>query len=368
VEVRKIKVHGAVALRVEAAGAVLGQPDEAGWATAVLPSPVTTSEMKLSLTPTGEDARFDELELWGAGHDVGPRGADSIASLTSSGSTPAFENVWVIRASPDSASLRPVGMIDGGPCFSTSFPAYEPRQARRGFLAFEANIPRGVVLQHSLNGEAPVDGIWLGSGSARRTLVDEIDVERLRGGDALQLCLPEEAAGPVDVSGVRLVLLLDDGSNAFDRDAALRYGQAVDGAESTAVTLEAGSHVFGLDRPIDLEEVELRVGKAAAHLSGVATRLASAWTDWGTVDAAGPVARLPVSGAADAIRVELDAAKGPLSVAELRVEYNEKGKRTARMVQWHPGGGHHGSEPYWKVSGPEAGTTRVGPQFQAAPK
>lgn len=30
-------------------------------------------------------------------------------------------------------------------------------------------------------------------------------------------------------------------------------------------------------------------------------------------------------------------------------EYRAKGS-TGRMIQWHPGGGHHGPNPYWKVS------------------
>jgi len=30
-------------------------------------------------------------------------------------------------------------------------------------------------------------------------------------------------------------------------------------------------------------------------------------------------------------------------------EYTTNG-RTGRMIQWHPGGGHHGVNPYWKVS------------------
>jgi uncharacterized protein RhaS with RHS repeats len=41
----------------------------------------------------------------------------------------------------------------------------------------------------------------------------------------------------------------------------------------------------------------------------------------------------------------------------------KNGKYTGRMIQWHPGGGHHGSHPYWKVSTPECGTIRIGPQF-----
>lgn len=39
------------------------------------------------------------------------------------------------------------------------------------------------------------------------------------------------------------------------------------------------------------------------------------------------------------------------------------GKATGRMIEWHPGGGHHGPSPYWKVSSPRTGTTRIGPQF-----
>jgi hypothetical protein len=36
-------------------------------------------------------------------------------------------------------------------------------------------------------------------------------------------------------------------------------------------------------------------------------------------------------------------------------EVNEQGKYTGRMIQWHPGGGHHGPSPYWKVSSPKGG-------------
>jgi len=35
---------------------------------------------------------------------------------------------------------------------------------------------------------------------------------------------------------------------------------------------------------------------------------------------------------------------------------------TGRMIQWHPGGGHHGPHPYWKVSDGKT-VTRIGPQF-----
>lgn len=30
-------------------------------------------------------------------------------------------------------------------------------------------------------------------------------------------------------------------------------------------------------------------------------------------------------------------------------QYTEKGNPTGQMLRWHPGGGHHGPEPYWRV-------------------
>jgi len=37
---------------------------------------------------------------------------------------------------------------------------------------------------------------------------------------------------------------------------------------------------------------------------------------------------------------------------------------TDKFVEWHPGGGRHGPEPYWKVSSGPGGKVRVGPQFE----
>jgi len=48
-------------------------------------------------------------------------------------------------------------------------------------------------------------------------------------------------------------------------------------------------------------------------------------------------------------------------------EYGPNGKPTGRLIQWHPGGGHHGPAPYWKVSSGSGGTVRVGPQFPSEP-
>lgn len=36
-----------------------------------------------------------------------------------------------------------------------------------------------------------------------------------------------------------------------------------------------------------------------------------------------------------------------------------KGEPTDSYIQWHPGGGHHGDSPYWKVSSGKSGTIRI---------
>ncbi len=38
-------------------------------------------------------------------------------------------------------------------------------------------------------------------------------------------------------------------------------------------------------------------------------------------------------------------------------EYDAAGRKTGRLIRWHPGGGHHGPNPYWKVSSPKGGVS-----------
>src|SRR5205807_25802 len=37
----------------------------------------------------------------------------------------------------------------------------------------------------------------------------------------------------------------------------------------------------------------------------------------------------------------------------------KNGKLTDRMIEWHPGGGHHGPKSYWKISSGKGGTVRI---------
>jgi hypothetical protein len=40
-------------------------------------------------------------------------------------------------------------------------------------------------------------------------------------------------------------------------------------------------------------------------------------------------------------------------------QYGRNGVPTGRMIRYHPGGGHHGARPYWRVTSGESGN--VGP-------
>jgi hypothetical protein len=40
-------------------------------------------------------------------------------------------------------------------------------------------------------------------------------------------------------------------------------------------------------------------------------------------------------------------------------EYTPKGDPTGRSIRWHPGSGHHGPEPYWRVTGGNYGKSDI---------
>ena len=40
-------------------------------------------------------------------------------------------------------------------------------------------------------------------------------------------------------------------------------------------------------------------------------------------------------------------------------EYTPQGYPTRRVIRWHPGGGHHGPEPYWRVSSGVGGVSEI---------
>jgi hypothetical protein len=40
-------------------------------------------------------------------------------------------------------------------------------------------------------------------------------------------------------------------------------------------------------------------------------------------------------------------------------EYDDAGNPTGRVIRWHPGGGQHGPDPYWRVSSPTGGKSGI---------
>jgi hypothetical protein len=45
-------------------------------------------------------------------------------------------------------------------------------------------------------------------------------------------------------------------------------------------------------------------------------------------------------------------------------QYDADGLPSGRMVRWHPGGGHHGPEPYWRTTSPELGRSEAIPAVE----
>lgn len=341
VEVHRVKVHGATSLRITGTIEDVGTPTPDGWAMAIPPQPVRGREFSLSLTPLAAGARLGELELWGKGAPLAPRDPAVLAALSRDAVVPGFGNAWIIRrVSRPEATLQPVGM--GEPCLRTRFPTFDPRQARRAFLAFEANVPRGIALQQGLNGQAATGGFWLGTTRGTRTLLAEIDPERLRGGDEVLLCVPPEATASVDVAGVRLLLSLDDGRQVFDRETERDLSAALDGDIGTAAAFPAGPRELRMERALDVEHAELHLGTNQARLRGWSFFDGQGWVDRGTLALESSLGSLPLQGRVGALRLDFEGTARvdvpATRVAELRLEGSGVGPRVgaARIVLTYP--------------------------------
>jgi len=359
VEIRRVKVHGARSLRVTVRGLSLGAEDEAGWAAGPLSERITGRELVLTLEPTAPEAQLDEVEIWGAGKDLETGDLAAVAESTRSEDAPERENVWVLRATPASAKLKP-GAADGGSCLRARFPAADPRQARRAYLVFEADVPRAVALQHSFDAAAPSSGLWLGTTPGSRTLIQEIDPERLHGHDELLLCLPDDADGTVSVQGLRILLLLDDGREAFDRQAVRRFREALDGNDATAAPFDAGAQVVEFERPRDVEAAELRLARFPARLESLARMEGTSWVEQGGLELLATTTTLPVAGRASALRVSFAgparADVAAAAVAELAVTGSGVGPRTgsSRIVLTYPATTQRGEKEVGERFGPRA--------------
>jgi hypothetical protein len=275
VELRAFKLHGGHQLQVvigESRPVMMDRPDE--WWSQPLDEMLKTTSVRVRLIPTGPEARLAELEVWGLGRPAAPREPRLLAEATRNHLSLPFENALAVQANPPSFTLHPVGEGTGENCGRTRIMAPEVplRAVRRAHLAYEANgVQRAFVLQRSINGRAPVGGLWLGGGSRVHTVADELDPELLTGNDGITLCLPAEAVQSVQVSNLRLLLEFDDGTNTIDRDAQARLGAAFDGDMRTAALLPRGRVSLSFARSMVLDRMGLRP-EASPHLSKQARR------------------------------------------------------------------------------------------------
>ncbi len=376
VEIRALKAFGA-GIRLSAFGCDDLVPEAGRWASVALREPTRVTEFAVAVSPAGAGARLGEIELWGAGLARGPHDAQALGEATA-GETAAFEDVAVLRANPASATLQPGS--SGPACLEAALPPSNPRAARRAYLAYESTARRAVSLQRSLDGEPFAGGFWLPPSSQVRTLVDEVDPERLRGqGDQVRLCLPDDATEAVSISGLRLVLLLDDGLDAYAREAHERWTRAIDGDPSTDLAVAGGRMEVELDRPIALDGAELRLSAVPASVASVSAFDGSTWTDGAGFEATQATTAVPLAGqVARAIQLTFSGAARPdvpaASVAELQLSGSGVGPRVGvpRIVIAYPAvkmeqglevGERFGDRAYlagWAESAAGPGTVEVG--------
>ncbi len=296
VEFRRVKVYAA-GVRVSVDGA----PDHvrdgtAAWGTLELSSPTTSSKLTVTMTPIAGGATVGEIELWGAGLPQAPRDVRALAEATRSHDA-AFEDAVVLHATPNSMTLQPGSA--GPTCLEATLPASDPRAARRAYLVYESTARRAVVLSRSIDAQPASGGFWLPPASQPGTLVDEIDPERLMGtSDTVSLCIPDDATDAIAVSGLRLVLVLDNGMDLFARETHDQWAKVVDGDGATNLAVDAGRMELGFDRTIEVDGASIQMGATPAHLSSVGAFDGATWTDLAGLDLTQSAAQLPLVGLA----------------------------------------------------------------------
>jgi RHS repeat-associated protein len=266
IELRALKVFGGEDVDISGIGLSRGTQKAGAWTSRELSG--TRNAIALHLSPRDPGATVGELEVWGYGRPEAPRDPQRLAEASKGIDELPYENAALTKVQPQSFTLQPAGIQQGGDCNST-LAVYSTftRSVRRAYLAFEAPLPRPEGLRVSLNGHAPVGGFWLSSSAATHTLAVELDPEELTGRDLLTLCLPAEATDAVRVEGLRLILVQDDGTADFERDTQLALASAADGDETTSSNFAAGTLPISLERPSALERIRIKVDSPTASFT-----------------------------------------------------------------------------------------------------
>ncbi|WP_309893694.1 SpvB/TcaC N-terminal domain-containing protein [Archangium sp.] len=344
---QRLKVFARGAVRVELSGEpafeALGQGE---WEslTATTTMPPARQSVTLTLTPLAGQVRVEEVELWGPGVLPAPRDVQVLAERSREPGGFGGANVHAFSARPDGAVLSPKGLAEGQPC--AAFQLFAPLPlgtVRRAHLVYEANgIQRPVVLRRGINGQPPQGGFWLGSGERQRTLADELNPEWLTGEGTVTLCLPDAATEKVTLSGVRLLLEQDDGSQPFEREVALRLGAALDGDAKTSASLPAGALELAFSRPMSVDSAVVELDVPAPEVLP-ATFDGQAWRELGATSLPRGRNALALDGrTSQGMRLAFGAGRRPdvpaASVSELLVTGSGIGSRvgTSRLVITYP--------------------------------
>ncbi len=299
--------------------------------------------LTLTLRPSGDEAKVEEVELWGTGMPP-PRDVQVLAERSRTSGNLPFSNVHAFSAQPMKATLTPRGLAQGDDCATFRLVTPLPvRTVRRAHLVYEATgVQRPVVLRRSLNAHPAQGGLWLGAGTRERTLADELNPEQLTGADRVTLCLPEEATQAVTLEGVRLLLELDDGSQPFDQEATLRLRAALDGDPRTSAAFSNGALELPFSRPMSVDSAVLELDAPAGEVSP-SVLATEGWRELGPM--ALPRGRTPlgVDGQVTrGVRLSFPQSRRPdvpsVSVAEVLVTGSGVGPRIAepRLVITSP--------------------------------
>ncbi|HEX7840676.1 MAG TPA: SpvB/TcaC N-terminal domain-containing protein, partial [Kofleriaceae bacterium] len=250
----------------------------AGWNELRLPGSVSSDQLVLELTRTGDGdastpAPIGEIELWGTDRSATRLDARAIRRLAASSkglrsASPGLDFIPILDTG--TLDLAPSSEPGGHACGSLHFSlTRSPASYQRAWVGYTADGAfRSFVLTRALNAAPARHGQWLSADATTGPFVDPIDPETLVLGDNhYDVCLPNSASTHIVLHDAVFIGELDQGGNeavsvargpvngvATEPESAL-----LDADSAAAVTVRTGERlVVAMDRWISPDAVLLR--------------------------------------------------------------------------------------------------------------
>jgi len=157
---------------------------------------------------------------------------------------------------------------------------------------------------------------------------------------------PEDVIRNFGVDGITSVILYKVGGMVLNRIGA-KFGLRLNAGNFRQILFpqSAVNRIRGTRATVDnvLDDPQLLLGKTPEQVSKMIQE--SEGKGWKV----GPLGR--------------GTLKGQQGAGLRLLQMNEEGNPTGKMITFNPLGKHHGGQPYWKVSSPEGGISRVGRYF-----